>query len=165
MSAGCDSPKFESRTRCSRNSPFRKPHTVIFQVFRRVRVHPAPRGLYGANFGLSDGPPTPQPPNGAFRPEMPVPISASSRGFRRWLPPPLAHAHSRSAGPVPARKTRHGEPCNLALFSATGFLALSVPLFHRICRRQENGRFPDTREASQIPASATTRRKSRLSAK
>ena len=49
---------------------------------------------------------------------------------RHWSP-----AHNRSAGPMPARKTRHGEPCNLALFSATGFLALSVPSFYRIRSR------------------------------
>ena len=42
---------------------------------------------------------------------------------------------------MPARKTRHGEPCNLALFSATGFLMLFAPSFRRIRHRQKNGRF------------------------
>ena len=40
------------RAATRRNSPFQKPHTAVFRGFRGVRVHPAPHGLYGANFGL-----------------------------------------------------------------------------------------------------------------
>ena len=51
-----------------------------------VRVQPSPSRLYGANFGLSGDPLTSLPPSDSVRPEMPVPISASSRGSRCWLP-------------------------------------------------------------------------------
>ena len=76
------------------------------------------------------------------------PVADTGVGSR----PPLAPAHNRSAGPVPARKTRHGEPCNLALFSETGFLALSVPSFHRIRNRQKNGRFLGLRDGHNYGA-------------
>ena len=79
-------PKFELKTRYPRNSPFQKPRTAGFRSSRGVRVHPSPSRLYGANFGLIWRSAGPQPPNAAFRPEMPVPTSVSGRGSKSWFP-------------------------------------------------------------------------------
>ncbi len=147
-----DSPKFESEAQFPGNSPFQKPRTTAFRGFRGVRVHPAPRP---ACTGLISA--CPAIHRSRCRLAVPFGLKSRCRSARSVADPgvgsrpPRAPAHNRSAGPVPARKTRHGEPCNLALFSATGFLALSVPSFDRIRRRQKNGRFLGWTEAVQVP--------------
>ena len=71
-----DSPKFKSEAQFPGNSPFQKPHTAVFRAFRGVRAHPAPRGLYGTNFGLFGDPPRTLRPfhriSGPIRPIAPT---------------------------------------------------------------------------------------------